>query len=207
MSRLKHALISMTRGSILDRIEVRDPTIYLTFDDGPDPVHTPELLELLAAHGARATFFLIGSKALAQAPITRQILARGHALGNHSFSHRRRRTMTRAEAAADVRRCDEVLQSFDGFPAHPYRPPWGEIDTMQYLSCFMGWERIVLWSRNSMDYRDGSERIIGHFEKEPPRSGDVILFHDDSNRAFAALEELLPRWLERGFQFAPMSPH
>lgn len=196
----------MAGGRILDRIVVDEPTLYLTFDDGPHPVHTPALLDLLAAHDARATFFLIGAKALEHEAIVRDIVARGHALGNHSFSHRKRRTMSPAEASADVRRCDEVLQRIDGLPNHPYRPPWGEIGARQYLRCLFGRERIALWSRNSMDYRDGSAAIIGHFDRQPPRSGDVILFHDDSDRSIPALAELLPVWAERGFRFARLEP-
>ncbi|HEY0690227.1 MAG TPA: polysaccharide deacetylase family protein, partial [Kribbella sp.] len=99
---------------------IRTPTekiIFLSFDDGPDPIWTPEILKILAKHGAKATFFELGRMIHAHPGLREQVLAGGNTIGNHSISHPR---LTRISAA---RRHHEI---FDGPKSHCFRPPYGE---------------------------------------------------------------------------------
>lgn len=205
MNSLKRAALGLARRHIIFSVRSPKPTLYLTFDDGPHPVHTPALLELLAGLGVRASFFLVGESAEAHPRIVAAIVAAGHSLGNHSFSHKRRRTMTAAGARADTARTDAVLAKFDGHSTHPFRPPWGEVVPIQLARCIFGLDRLVLWSRNSMDYRDGAASIVDDFRRHPPVPGDIILFHDDHTAAHEALLVLIPEWRSRGFEFGSLS--
>jgi peptidoglycan/xylan/chitin deacetylase (PgdA/CDA1 family) len=198
---LKRAAFGLARQHILFSVSTSQPTLYLTFDDGPNLVHTPALLELLASLGVRASFFLVGRSADAHPEIVTAIVAAGHTLGNHSFSHRKRNTMSSAIARSDIAETDAVLARFDGKLKHSFRPPWGEVALLQYLRCLVGLDDLVLWSRDSLDYKNGAELIIETFRRQPPKSGDIILFHDDHAASTQALEILIPQWSRSGFKF------
>lgn len=99
--------------------------LALTYDDGPNPAATPQLLDLLAAHGVRATFFLIGRHALAHPALVRRIAAGGHALGNHTMSHPRLPLCSHARIAAELRSCSHAVEDITGTPLRLFRPPHG----------------------------------------------------------------------------------
>jgi Predicted xylanase/chitin deacetylase len=148
----------------------------------------------------KASFFLVGRYAQAHPEIVTAIVTAGHTLGNHSFSHTKRKGIAPGSVPADIAATDAVLSRFDGRAKHPFRPPWGNVALMQYLRCLLGMEDLVLWSRDSMDYRDQPDSIIENFRRAPPMSGDIILFHDDSPASMQALEVLIPEWKISGFQ-------
>ena len=99
--------------------------LALTFDDGPNPTATPYLLDLLASHNVRATFFLIGRYALSQKSLARRILAEGHTLGNHTMSHPRLPLCTHARITADLRDAQHAITDITGAPIRLFRPPHG----------------------------------------------------------------------------------
>lgn len=178
--------------------------IFLTFDDGPHPEHTPRLLQLLERHQARATFFLIGSKIEQHGEVVRDIVARGHAIGNHSFSHPSFRGIPMRSQGEEVDRTEVLLSRHDGRPRHLMRPPHGHLDFSTILLCVLRRQRIALWNRDSQDYRLSSDEIVQHMSGLPIRDGDVLLFHDDGGAGIDALEILLPRWREAGLRFSAL---
>ena len=196
------SLVSAGRVSL--RLRSRRKVLYLTFDDGPHPHNTPELIKRLKVEDARATFFLIGSKAHRHRELVQALLQAGHRLGNHSFSHPRLTTLTVPEMHAELSRADQVLGQMDGAKQHLFRPPWGYITPLQLVSCVFAGRRIALWSRDSLDYKHDADAIVRMFRDRPPISGDVMLFHDDGPTACAALEKLLPEWKAAGFALDPI---
>ena len=100
-------------------------TLHLTFDDGPHPAHTAELLDLLAEHGATATFFVIGEQAERHPDMMRRIVQGGHMLGNHSWSHPRFETLGLDAQREEIARTDKLLSDHDGRMRHDFRPPRG----------------------------------------------------------------------------------
>ena len=201
MNWLKRAAFSLAGGCIVSRLKSAQPILYLTFDDGPNEVHTPPLLEALARLGVRASFFLVGRSAAAHPQIVTAIVAAGHTLGNHSFHHRKRSTMSSDVARSEVAATDAVLARFDGRLKHPFRPPWGEVPLLQLLRCIFRLDHLVLWSRDSLDYKENAEAIVAGFRRRPPGPGDIILFHDDHAVAAEALSVLIPEWRSQGFCF------
>lgn len=103
----------------------RPDELALTYDDGPNPAATPQLLDLLAAHSVRATFFLIGRHALAQPTLVRRIIAAGHALGNHTMSHPRLPLCSHARITAELRDASRAIEDISGTPLRLFRPPHG----------------------------------------------------------------------------------
>jgi peptidoglycan/xylan/chitin deacetylase (PgdA/CDA1 family) len=181
--------------------------LYLTFDDGPHPDHTPRLLDLLARHGAQATFFVIGANAQRHEPLARRIVEEGHALGNHSWDHPHFDRLGRAARMQQIDRTEALLQSIDGQTAHDFRPPRGVATPGLLLDCAMRGTRLAYWSYDSMDYSQRApEALLANIAAHPVRTGDVVLMHDDSAHSLVMLETLLPQWRAQGHTFAALRP-
>ena len=101
--------------------------IALTFDDGPGP-YTAQLLDILDQHGAKATFFLIGSKVSAQADVLRRMHARGHQLGNHSWSHPELPKLPVGQIAGEIDRTNDAIKQATGIKPTILRPPYGAVN-------------------------------------------------------------------------------
>lgn len=179
-----------------------DKALYLTFDDGPSPTHTPALLELLRRHDAKATFFLIGREAERHPELVWRIVEDGHSLGNHSYTHPRFHTLSHREQWHEVQRTDQLLQGFDGRRHHRFRPPRGVFSPTLALRFAFNRRNLAYWSYDTLDYqgREPAE-LAARLRRQPPRAGDVMLMHDDSDCCRRVLEELLPEWRQHGFTF------
>lgn len=179
--------------------------LHLTFDDGPDPEHTPRLLDLLAEHDARATFFLIGAHAERHPDIAHRLVREGHRLGNHSWSHPHFDRIPRAHQQDEIDRTDRLLQAFDGHERHDFRPPRGDTPPGMLLDCLRRGRRIAYWSYDSLDYtqRPPAE-LIAVARNHPVRAGEVILMHDDSAHSLELLQVMLPEWKAGGYAFEPL---
>lgn len=185
----------------------RARVLHLTFDDGPDPEHTPRVLDLLAAHRARATFFLIGARAQAHPALVERILREGHVLGNHSWNHRHFDALPMAEQRDEIVRTDALLAAHDGRPAHDFRPPRGRLTRGLLLDCVRRGQRIAYWSYDSLDYSERTaDELIASARRHPPRPGEIVLLHDDGERSLRLLEAMLPEWAAAGFAFEPLRP-
>jgi peptidoglycan/xylan/chitin deacetylase (PgdA/CDA1 family) len=185
----------------------RDKAIYLTFDDGPNPHYTPRLLDLLAAHGACASFFLIGAHVECYPDMVERMVAEGHRLGNHSYRHPYFGQLSLAEQLKEIDDTDCLLARFDGLPRHRFRPPRGVFSPA--LALHFAWRRrnLTYWSYNSMDYlRRAPEQLIQQMRASPPRPGDIVLMHDDDDCSANVLEALLGEWRADGFQLLALSP-
>ena len=180
----------------------RRPALYLSFDDGPNPVNTPPLLDLLAEHGIRATFFLIGNHVESNEALARRIVSEGHMLGNHSYSHPHFERLSLEEQLAEVERTDRILSAVDGKPHHAFRPPRGVLPRRMLINFLLARHPIAYWSYDSLDYsKRSAEELVALARINPPRTGDIILMHDDSGIALEMLKMLIPEWKAQGFSF------
>ncbi len=159
--------------------------IYITFDDGPHPETTPRILELLAKHDAKATFFCLGRNVEKYPAVYDSILAAGHATGNHSWSHPNGWTTSRKNYLNDVRRASEVIGS------NLFRPPYGRIGPGQYRQLKKEY-KITMWTRQFADYRHGFNP--GTINISAICAGDILVMHDSPAAipgAFILLKRLL----------------
>jgi peptidoglycan-N-acetylglucosamine deacetylase len=192
-----------TLGRLRTRVLTSKKRIYLTFDDGPHPEHTPVLLDLLQSYRAQATFFLIGSECLNHADIVERISQAGHRLGNHSATHPSFHRLPPISQWREYSRADEVLSNVSQRSSGQFsiRPPRGAVTWTSLVYSFARCRRLVLWSRDSLDSSLASDEVCEEFESLPVKNGDVLLFHDDSRVCIDALRKLLPRWKQQGFRF------
>lgn len=157
---------------------VEGQRICLTFDDGPDPRHTPRILDILAEHHCKASFFLLGEAAEAWPHLVARIIEEGHALGSHSFSHRRSWLMKPEKIRFEVDLSRRIIEDIAGRPPRWFRPPYGNLDrTMLGEAARLGMET-VLWARSAIDWGPlaspaGVERRLRRMV-----AGDIVLLHD-----------------------------
>lgn len=184
-------------GRLLWRLPAPAEAVALTFDDGPDPEHTPCILDLLAASGARATFFLIGERAARCPELVRRIVSEGHAVGNHTYSHVSCSGLPPQRLREELRATDAVLEALGTVGPRLFRPPYGALRPELAWRLIREGRRVVLWSRDSRDYRGAStEAVAALGESVEPR--DVLLLHDRFPATVAALPRLLEHLARRG---------
>jgi peptidoglycan/xylan/chitin deacetylase (PgdA/CDA1 family) len=188
-------------------------TVYLTFDDGPDPDHTPAVLRILRRSGVRATFFVTGSQAEKHPRIIRQIYDEGHAIGNHTFSHVYRE-IYRSPAAytAQLRRTDDILMGIIGVRPRISRAPGGTAGsfTAEYWTAIadQGYREIG-WNVNSGDAsRAKAAQIAASVARQTANatylwSHAIVLMHDGRGHeeTIRALPAIIKYYKELGFQF------
>ncbi|WP_172798903.1 polysaccharide deacetylase family protein [Paenibacillus sp. FJAT-26967] len=152
----------------------------LTFDDGPDPQYTPRLLDLLAASGARATFFVLGAKAEHHPELIRRMHEEGHLVGLHNYVHHSNGLMTPWKVRRSLRQSADIIERITGTRPVHYRPPWGVFNVFDLL--LIRRFRIVLWSTAAYDWRSsgGKEKILLRL-RDRIKSGAVILLHDSGD--------------------------
>jgi len=189
--------------------------VALTFDDGPDPDVTPDVLDALAKHGARATFFTIGRALEAHPDLARRLVAEGHELGNHSWRHARWDSFRTsiAEQGSEIDRGERAIAAVTGSRARPtYRPPFG-VKSPPFVEAAR--ERnldLVAWSLHSGDTRLSDADRIADRVLRRIRGGDIVVMHDGHDlprRHRSACGEALPKILaglrERGFECVTIS--
>ncbi len=173
--------------------------VALTFDDGPIPGKTGELLRILKENQALATFFVIGSKASEHPELVRQVIAEGHEVGNHTQSHRNLTKAGPKEVLAEVKLCQEVIQRAAGFRPTLFRSPYGaaNMTTLSVLS-HLGLTA-VFWSIDTRDWAAKDSSTITSSVIDHVQNGDVILFHEHSSKTIAALPGIIQELQKRGF--------
>lgn len=177
--------------------------IALTFDDGPHPKYTAEILSILAEYNVKATFFQVGQNIANYPSLARQVRSEGHEIGNHTYSHPKLATLADLALARELEQTADTLQAITGGTPHLFRPPEGVI-SKQILSLAAQLEyQPVLWSIDTRDWAHTPTPNIVRHVLDTVQDGDIILFHDyvvGDSPTPAALRQLLPALLARGFQ-------
>lgn len=184
-------------------------TMALTFDDGPNPAITPALLDLLERYGVRGTFFMIGKRVRENPGLVAEVVARGHAVGNHTDSHPNLFWLSPANIREQLARCQDALFAAAGIVPRWMRPPYGfRGPQLAPVLRRGGWAGMALWSRAMFDWKpQPPERMLRRMARS--RGGEILLMHDgdpfieraDRSHVVIALEHWLPRWVDAGMEF------
>jgi peptidoglycan-N-acetylglucosamine deacetylase len=179
---------------------VANKTIALTFDDGPGP-YTAHLLDILDQYGAKATFFLIGSKVSGQASVVRSIQARGHQLGNHSWSHPELPKLSVDQIAGEIDRTNEAIRQATGVKPSILRPPYGAVNGVVLEQLRLRNMSSILWSVDTRDWADRNSQIVCSRAVAGARPGAVILMHDIHQTSVNAVPCILSSLKQQGYSF------
>ena len=179
---------------------VANKTIALTFDDGPGP-YTEKLLDILDKYDAKATFFLIGSKVSGQASVVRSIQARGHQLGNHSWSHPELPKLSVDQIAGEIDRTNEAIRQATGVKPSILRPPYGAVNGVVLEQLRLRNMSSILWSVDTRDWADRNSQIVCSRAVAGARPGAVILMHDIHQTSVNAVPCILSSLKQQGYSF------
>jgi peptidoglycan/xylan/chitin deacetylase (PgdA/CDA1 family)/pimeloyl-ACP methyl ester carboxylesterase len=173
--------------------------IALTFDDGPTEL-TPAYLEVLDRYRVKGTFFLVGEACERWPAQASEIARRGHAIGGHGYTHRTFPTLDSSILLDELRRTNDLLPP-ESRAARWLRPPYGAVTPRSLFECARAGFSTVLWSYDSGDsWTTSTEALLGTFVAQPPRSGDIVLLHEDQTHTLNALPDLLERLLESDYE-------
>ncbi len=185
------------------RITALPGTVALTFDDGPHPVWTPVVLDVLAAHGVKATFFVLGPKVEAYPDIARRIVAEGHSLQNHGYGHIDLTGASSGRIAWHVARGSEAIIAATGAVPTCFRPPYGKTNgRISRIAADHGM-RIARWNVDSEDYwRQSSANLIEQASEW--EDGSVVVMHDTNGHLYdeGTLDTMIEVLTERGLGFS-----
>ena len=185
------------------RMNPSSKVVYLTFDDGPIPACTPQVLDILLEHGVKATFFMVAENAQRHPELLARVRAEGHAVGNHTYHHLRGCQSSTQNYLQDIQRGNEVLQT------SLFRPPHGRMTCSQKKQLSKAGYTIYLWDVLTHDYNpkytpEKMLRIVQRFT----RNGSIIVLHDSlksKERMLIVLPQII-QWLQAaGYTFQTLN--
>jgi peptidoglycan/xylan/chitin deacetylase (PgdA/CDA1 family) len=195
------------RGNIIRQIALssQKKVIALTFDDGPWPNTTLEVLDILRENNIKATFFLIGQNLKYFPQIGQQVVADGHAIGNHTWHHWHR-PMNQFTAIREVEDTSALIYKTTGVKTSLFRPPNGFLNNGLAAYARRLQDAVVLWSVDSGDWRGHRVSVRGLVNQviEKARPGGIVLMHDgggDRSKTVEALPKIIEELAQRGYKF------
>jgi peptidoglycan-N-acetylglucosamine deacetylase len=184
------------------------PRVALTFDDGPDPVRTPALLDALAELDAPATFFVVGQHVDAHPQLTARIARAGHELGNHTYNHPYLPLTRSKRVRTELAHADAAIERATGIVPVLARPPYGGRSPRNVRVFDRAAKRLVLWDVNSFDWKGISAEAIASRVLSRVRPGSIILLHearDGGEVTIEAVRLLVPALRARGYELSTVS--
>ncbi len=178
--------------------------LHLTFDDGPNPRFTGQILEVLAKYDAKATFFVVGKNVVAHPEWIERELQAGHTVANHSYSHSRLTNISQQAFDAEI---DQAAQAIGPHQANCLRPPYGAVDAQVRARAADKGLTVVLWDVDTKDWRQGPPEQIAQAVIDGAETGNIILMHDgggNRDNTVKALDIALAKLSAQGWSFQPI---
>ena len=188
------------------QVRVDQPYIAMTFDDGPSSANTPRLLEILKQRNIKATFFLIGQNAASNPDLVRRILADGHEVGNHSWTHPQLSKLSDDRVTTEINKTQDAIKEASGFTPTILRPPYGAITVRQreWIESQFGLS-IILWSVDPFDWKRPGASVITQRILSQVRPGAIILSHDIHKQTVDAMPATLDGLIAKGYKFVTVT--
>lgn len=187
-------------------VPVRGPYIAITFDDGPVPEQTPRLLDMLKERGVKATFYVVGTNAAAHPEILRRMVAEGHEIGNHSWSHPALTKLGAAGVKSQMDKTNAAVFAATGENPKTMRPPYGATNASlnRRLNDEFGM-KVILWAVDPLDWKYRNAERVANSIVTSTKAGDIILAHDIHGSTVNAMPKTLDALLAKGFKFVTVS--
>lgn len=189
------------------RYDGKSKVVALTFDDGPQPTYTPQILKILRSAKVKATFFMIGRQARRYAALARSVRADGNVIGNHSLGHKSLANAPRTTVVEQIVGGASAIKAATGVKPFWYRPANGSLSNLVYEVAQADGERVIVWSLDPDDWKRPSPSVLVRLVVSQVRSGSVVLLHDGGgNRAntIAALPQIIAKLRKQGYHFVTL---
>ncbi|HID95198.1 MAG TPA: polysaccharide deacetylase family protein [Candidatus Latescibacteria bacterium] len=179
--------------------------VALTFDDGPYPLYTPIILDVLAEYNVRASFFLTGKNVRRNACIVERIAREGHTVGNHTFTHTRLIFKPEELIVKEIMRTERAIREITGMVTRFFRPPYGHLDPLGFRTVKRLGYRLVMWSVMFRDWKPKTAPDITSSLTHLLSSGSILLLHDRSDNVASVLEKIINTGTTMGISFVSLS--
>lgn len=185
-------------------LDKNKPMVALTFDDGPNPISTPIILDILEKYNARATFFDLGSLMDNNAKILKREEAIGCEVASHTYSHKNLNTLSRDEVLEEQEKTDEQMQKILGHTSKLIRPPYGNANFLvkSYLKNYA----LIGWDIDTLDWKSkDAKSIVREVRKYSNYDGKIVLMHSIYESTAEAVKTLVPELIKKGYQLVTIS--
>ncbi|MDM5431112.1 polysaccharide deacetylase family protein [Bacillus mycoides] len=192
-------------GKVIWEVNTKEKIVAITFDDGPHPVFTPQILDILAKYNAKATFFVAGNKVKRFPAILKRQVKEGHEIANHTYNHIYDKNITAAKLTAELNQTDKIIKQITGYKPALYRPVGGLHNDLIINTAIQNEKLVILWSwhQDPQDWRNPAASKISKYITKGIKPGNIILLHDWNGSEFSqtsqtveALESIM-RYLYR----------
>ncbi len=203
-TRFQSALPSQFKGTMLRQatLDPKHKAIALTFDDGPWPKTTTQILDILKKNNIKATFFWVGRYLQTYPELGKQVAAAGHAIGNHTWSHQYIK-YNEDGAAREIDRTSSLIEEVTGVKTSMFRPPGGILNNGLTAYAQKKNYAVIMWSADSFDWRTATQSLIDNVMSQA-NSGGIVLMHDgggNRSRTVQALPDIIARLRKEGYKF------
>lgn len=186
-------------------VDRNDGRIAISFDAAWGGDKTKKILDILDENGVKATFFLVDIWTRQYPDLVKEIAARGHEIGNHSATHPKMSTLSRDKIAQELETMSANVEKITGQRPALFRPPYGDYNNDVVLTARENGYEVIQWSVDSLDWKNkGVQPLIDRATKNV-KSGDIVLFHNDSQYIVDALPAVLKKYREQGLTVGPVS--
>jgi polysaccharide deacetylase family sporulation protein PdaB len=186
-------------------VDRSDNKIAISFDAAWGGDKTEKILDILDEYGVKTTFFMVDIWTRRFPGLVKEIAARGHEIGNHSATHPKMSTLSREKIRRELDIMADNAQAVAGVRPTLFRPPYGDYNNDVVLTARAAGYEVIQWSVDSLDWKNkGAQPLIDRATKNV-KSGDIVLFHNDSQYILDALPTILKSYREQGFTIVPVS--
>jgi peptidoglycan-N-acetylglucosamine deacetylase len=185
---------------------VDEPYIAMTFDDGPSAENTPRLLDILKQRGIKATFFLIGQNVQENPAIVKRILAEGHEIGNHTWTHPQLSKLSDDKVKMEIGKTQDAIKEATGYTPTIIRPPYGAITTREkeWIEKDLGLN-VIIWSVDPFDWKRPGPSVVSQRILAGAAPGAIVLSHDIHKQTVDAMPATLDALIAKGYKFVTVT--
>ncbi|MEJ6952465.1 polysaccharide deacetylase family protein [Natronospora cellulosivora (SeqCode)] len=197
-------------GDIIWEIKTEEKLIALTFDDGPSPVYTPQIIDLLADYNAKATFFVVGEEVERYPDIINKMDEHGHEIANHTYTHKEVNNMSKDELLEELKKTHQLVYDLINKDMNLFRPTSGFYNEIIVNAAKELNYTVVIWTwgQDSKDWQNIDYNTIATNVYKSVEPGNIVLFHDRGGKrenTIKALHIILPVLNEKGYKFVTVS--
>jgi peptidoglycan-N-acetylglucosamine deacetylase len=183
---------------------IKSAKIFLTFDDGPHPMATPRVLNVLKSHNVHATFFLSGNHIAGNEKLVSQISNEGHSIGIHGYTHTRALAFSKQRTIDEIQLTERLIHSVISNTPKIFRPPFGFFSWNTVAAAKQLHYRLIMWSCLTGDFQQWSNEKVATNTLQGLSSGSILVFHDNNlteQKISSILNSVIPQIKQRGFEF------
>lgn len=199
----------MAKLSLVHKVPTQEKAVAFTFDDGPHPLYTEELLDIFHKVNGKATFFMVGEELNKYEDIAARVHKAGHEIGNHTYSHPDLTKLTLDEARSELQRADDTIRKVTGQPVSNFRPPYfGVNDDILRLAEEFGYHSIGAVNGGAKDWEQPGVDFILEHTRPTVDNGSIFLFHDgygERAQTIEAVRILVEELSAEGYRFLTLS--